>query len=290
MRKIGFITLILVSFFACNNKNIHTNKPTITVSIVPQQFFVHQIADTLFDVNVIVPTGSSPATYEPTPKQMMSLSKSDIYFRIGHIGFEKAWIDKIKSVNKKLKIIDTSEGIKLIFDDNHSHNHNDNHKGANPHIWLSPPLVKQQAKTIANKIIKYYPQYLPLIQANLKVFLHKIDSVDKKINDNLENIEERSFIVFHPVWSYFAQRYKLHQVAIENNGKEASIKRMIEIVDFAKNNNIKNILVQKEFDTNQAQSIANEIKGNVLIMNPLGYNWFATMSQINSFFAKQKVK
>lgn len=265
------------------------------MSLVPQKFFVEQISDTLFDINIMVPPGASPATYEPTPKQIMDLSNSQVYFRIGHIPFEKAWIKKISSVNKNLKIIDTSDGMNLIYEEESCCDNNNNqkttsgnsyhsHSGYNPHTWLSPDLVKKQSEIICKTLCEFYPKYEMQMQLNFKKFIAKIDSVDKSIRRRLKNVRTKKFIVFHPVWTYFADTYGLEQQAIEQNGKEASAKRMAEVVSFAKKNSITRLLVQKEFDTNQAETIAEEINGKVVIMNPLDYNWFRTMELITHFF------
>lgn len=289
------IFVVLVLFLSsCTMKNIKTGKRTITVSIVPQKFFVEQIGDTLFKVNIMVPPGASPASYEPTPKQMIDLSNSEIYFKIGHIPFEKAWMGKISSVNKNLKIIDSSEGMNLIDEedsccaDNEQHagvsaTHH-SHSGYNPHTWLSPHLVKQQSKIIYKTLCEFYPEYKEQMQHNFQKFIAQIDSVDENIRLRLKKVTTKKFIVFHPVWTYFARDYGLEQKSIEQNGKEASAKRMAEVISFAKQNKITHLLVQKEFDTNQAATIAKEINGKVVIMNPLDYNWFNTMESISVFF------
>lgn len=296
-KNIKIFTFVILTLFlsSCGTKNMKNEKMLITASIIPQKFFIEQISDTLFDVNVMVPPGASPASYEPTPKQMMDLSNSNIYFRIGHIPFEKAWMKKISSVNKNLKIIDTSEGMTLIYEEENccsndeyakknSHTSHHSHSGYNPHIWLSPDLVKQQSEIIYKTLCEFYPEYELQMQNNFKKFIAKIDSVNENIRKRLEKVKTKKFIVFHPVWTYFANDYGLEQQAIEQNGKEASAKQMAAVISFAKKNKITHLLVQKEFDTNQAETIAEEINGKVVIMNPLGYNWFETMELITAFF------
>ncbi|MDA3890909.1 MAG: zinc ABC transporter substrate-binding protein [Salinivirgaceae bacterium] len=287
IKKILVIGIFVYLLTGCVEKNIES-KLTVTVSIVPQQFFVNQIAGNWLYVNVMVPSGSSPATYEPTPQQMRDLSNSELYIKIGHIGFEKAWMNRLVSVNPKLKFIDTSEGLDLIVEEEwgeaHDHNHGHSHEGYNPHIWLSPQLVKKQAEIIFKALSSTYPQYADSMQLNLDKFIAKCDSVQQKLNSQLKQAEGTAFIVYHPVWNYLARDYNLKQVSIEHNGKEATADKLKNIIDFAKEKNIKIIVAQKEFSDAQVQTIAKEIGGKVVLLNPLEYNWFHIMKKFGNVF------
>jgi len=287
MRKKIFLPVFIIALFlsnACvNNNQKNSNKPTVTVSIIPQKFFVNKIAGDFLNVNVMVPPGQSPATYEPTPLQMRQLSKSKIYFRIGYIAFENAWIDKLASINSQMKIINTAEGTELLSDENH-HNSDNKNQGYNPHIWLLPSSVKKQATIIFNTLAKEYPEHKSEMQQNLQVFLQQCDSVQTELDKKFKPLSGTSFIVYHPVWSYLAKEYNLHQVAIEQHGKEAAADKLKKIIDFAKQNNIKTVFVQKEFNGTQAETIAKEIGGKVTVLNPLNYNWFNTMAQFAEAF------
>lgn len=290
MNKLIIIVGILLVFLACNNSSTNKSKPTVTVSIVPQKFFVNQIAGSWLNVNVMVPPGSSPATYEPTPIQMKKLSESQLYFKLGHIGFEKGWMSKLASINSNMKIIDTSKDLDLIEEEEfgvvHSdgHGHSHVHEGFNPHTWLSPELVKEQAKVIYNELLLAYPEHADSMKINLDAFIVKIDSTNRVLEEQLRHLSGVSFIVYHPVWTYLAHDYNMNQVAIEFNGKEATAKKLKEVIDFARANNIKVVFAQKEFDASQAKSIANEINGEVVLLNPLDYDWFKVMHEFGQAF------
>lgn len=280
-------TVLIVTLLSCNEIN-KTVEPTVTVSITPQKFFVDQIAGAWLNVNVMVPPGSSPATYEPTPLQMKSLANSSLYFKIGHIGFEKAWMSKLESINQGMKVVDTSKDLDLIVEKewgcSHEHHHDHSHEGYNPHIWLSPNLVKKQATVICESLILQYPQYADTMKLNLDRFLAKCDSVSTDLDSSLIKAKGLSFIVYHPVWNYLAREYELNQISLEHNGKEATADKLKEVIDYAKNNNIKTIVAQKEFSDEQAKTIANEIGGEVLLLNPLDYNWFKVMHEFAGVF------
>lgn len=290
MKNIVFLFFVTLFFTGCNSQQKMVNKPTVTVSIIPQQFFVNQIAGSWLSVNVMIPPGGSPATYEPTPRQMKDLSKSEIYFQLGHIAFEKAWKQKLKSVSKETKFVDTSQGLNLIeeqeLEEEHSdhHEHGHSHEGFNPHIWLSPSMVKSQANIIYQTLAKKYPEHQSEMKLRLDRFLNQCDSVHLQLQTQLAPSSGKSFLVYHPVWSYLAHDYNLHEVAIEYNGKEATADKLKNIIDFAKKSDLHLIFVQKEFNDNQARTIANEINGEVVQMNPLDYNWFSTMKVFGEAF------
>lgn len=111
------ILITILSFFlltACVTKQ--ANETVVTVTIEPQRYFAEKIAGDKFKINCVVPAGQSPETYDPTPQQMIQIGRSIAYLRIGPIGFEQAWMDKIRENNPKLQVFDTSEGMNLLTD------------------------------------------------------------------------------------------------------------------------------------------------------------------------------
>ncbi|MBN2789728.1 MAG: zinc ABC transporter substrate-binding protein [Candidatus Delongbacteria bacterium] len=279
--------ILIISFIilvSCTTELKQSN--IITVSILPQKFFVEKIVGDKFEVKVMVPPGASPATYEPNPSDLISLSHSPLYFRIGHIGFEKAWMAKIVNVNPKIRIVDTSKGVELIKSDHHHEGEHidEDAEGINPHIWLSPSAVKVQAEIIYNTMIDLDKDNSEFYKANYNGFLKDIDKLDMQIRMILKDISNNKFIVYHPSWSYFAEEYGLIQIPIEFEGKSPTPSVLKKIIDIAQKENVKIIIVQKQFDTKQAEAIAESIDGKVIQLDPLAENWFVNMIQIARTF------
>ena len=107
-------------------KGDEKDKLDITVRILPQKHFVDRIGGDNVNVNVMVPPGSSPATHEPKPQQLRSLSQAEAYMSIG-VPFEQAWMDRIKAANPQIQIVDTTEGIELLPMVPHDHHHHHDH-------------------------------------------------------------------------------------------------------------------------------------------------------------------
>ncbi len=273
-----------------------TSEPLdITVSILPQEYFVTKIGGDRVEVNIMVEPGASPATYEPKPQQMKALSEAEAYVSIG-VPFEKAWMEKIKGANPQMLVIDSAQGIERMemvahhhhgeAEAEHDHEHDHGAETLDPHIWLSPQLVKLQAENIYQGLVNIDPENEAEYQANLAQFLTEIDQLDRQIKQNLAGIENRQFIVFHPAWGYFARDYDLEQVSIEVGGQEPSAAELGEIVKEAKEENIKVIFAQPEFSTKSAETIAQEIGGKVLLITPLAPDWSNNLLQVSQTFAE----
>ena len=284
--------ILSLLFSPCMKKaSAGDDRINVTVSILPQKYFVEKLGGSMVDVNVMIPPGHSPATYEPSIRQMNRLYSSKIYFSIGHIPFESAWMKKIISVNKSMKIYDTSAGAELISSGSaHSHGHEgDDHEyevHVNPHIWLSPREVKSQAHVIFRALSEFDPDNTVLYKKNYEEFILELDKLDKRIREILSGLKKRKFIVYHPSWGYFARDYGLEEIPVEMDGKNPTAYHIRTLVDLANREDIRVIFIQSQFDTSQARTIANEIKGTVVKIDPLAEDWPGNMKKVSEAFRK----
>lgn len=251
------------------------SKLNVTVSILPQKYFVERVGGEFVNVSVMVQPGESPATYEPKPEQMTALADSAAYFSIG-VPFETAWLEKIQAVNTQMKMVDTTQGIDRIATAN---------GGFDPHIWLSPSLVRIQSETIYRALAELDPSHEANYTANLDAFLADIDALDADIRATLEDTKSDKFIVFHPAWGYFARAYGLEQVPIEIEGQEPSAQELAGLIEMAKAEGIKVVFAQPEFDQEDAETIAAEIGGEVILISPLNPDWLGNMKAVAGSFA-----
>ncbi|MFO8235355.1 MAG: zinc ABC transporter substrate-binding protein [Bacteroidales bacterium] len=281
-----FISVLLFSSCGKDKSTSSEEKTVISVSILPQKYFIEQIGGDEFDVNVMVPPGANPVTYEPSPRQMQKLNKSKAYLEIGHLVFEKAWMPKIRSLNSRMEVFDQSEGVDLITDEVNSHGGHNHSHGTDPHIWMSPKSVRKQAKTIYNMLRKLNSDNDEKYQENYTEFLHQLDMLDAYMKKQFATVDNRTFLIFHPALSYLARDYELKQIPIEIEGKEPSSLKMEELIQKAEENNIKTIFIQEQFSTDNAQVIAKELDAEVVPINPLGYNWFSEMEEITDKLVK----
>ena len=273
-RLLPILTLFIC--FACGNTAQKSEKAIITVTLEPLRYFTEAIAGENYQVVSMVPKGSSPESYDPTPQQLVNLSKSQAYFRIGHIGFEQAWMKKLEANCPDMKIYDTSKGIDLIRDKGHWHGNHFHEGGVEPHIWNST----QNALIIADNIYQALCELDSTHQADYKNRLDRlkqsIQQTDAETRKLLENADS-TFLIYHPALSYFARDYGLKQISIEEGGKEPSPAQLKKLIETCRNENVHTIFVQQEFDQRNAQLIAHELGIDIVSINPLSYDWTEEM-------------
>ncbi|NOX71971.1 MAG: zinc ABC transporter solute-binding protein [Candidatus Micrarchaeota archaeon] len=252
------------------------DKIEVFVSILPQAEFVEAIGGEHVNVHVMIPPGASPATYDPSPSSLAKLSEADVYFRIGYIPFEKAHMKAIESVNPSMKIVDTSNGINLRYEEN---------GGVDPHIWLSPKLVEKQVEIIARTLKDLNPDNAGEYEKNKDAYILRLEKLHEDIADATSSMKIRKFIVFHPSWGYFADEFNLEQISIEVDGKEPTASKLKELVNIAKDEGIHVIFYEPQFSKESAETIAKEIGGKVVPIDPLPENYIRRMKNIANIFS-----
>ncbi|WP_099238694.1 metal ABC transporter solute-binding protein, Zn/Mn family [Synechococcus sp. BDU 130192] len=265
----------------------------ITVSVLPQQYFVEKIGGDRVQVSTLVGPGIEAENYEPKPQQLKDLSEADAYIGIG-IFFEEVWGDRLRSANREMTWLDTAEGIEKLpladhhhhGDDGHSHSHDHEGELLDPHIWLSPQRVKQQAESIYQLLVQLDPDGETIYADNLNQFLGELDQLDQTIRERLAPLENRTFLVFHPAWGYFAADYDLEQISIEVEGQEPSAAELAQLVQTAKEKQIRTIFVQYQFNVQAAEAIAQEINAEVVPLDPLAPNWSENMLAMTDEFVQ----
>ena len=285
MKQLILFPILLLCLTACSSKQQQSEEPTVTVTLEPLRYFTEAIAGDKFKVVSMVPKGSSPETYDPTPQQLVNLDKSTAYLRIGHIGFEQAWMDKLTTNAPHLKIFDTSKGIDVIQEAGHDHGDHHHEGGIEPHIWNST----RNASVIADNI---YAALCELDSENEPYYKHRRDSLqqiiaqtDTEVRNQLQNADS-TFLIYHPALSYFARDYGLKQISIEEGGKEPSPAHLKELIETCRRDNARVIFVQQEFDTRNAKLIADELGITVIPINPLIYEWQGEMLNVANALAK----
>ena len=267
MKKIALFSSLFIATYSYATINA-------IVSIVPQKIFLEQIAKDKVNITTMVKPGVSMHTYEPRPSDMKNITKADIYFAMG-VEFEEHWLNKFRSLNKTMTLVDTSKDITKLPSTKHDHHHKDEH--LDPHIWTSPSNVKQISKNILDALILKDKDNKDFYIKNYKEFVKKIEQTDKTIKNILSQKSTKNFMVFHPSWQYFANEYSLNQIPIEIEGKNPKPKTIKNLIEKAKKDNIQTIFASPHKSNKIAQLIANELKIKVIKISPMNENWSKTM-------------
>jgi zinc transport system substrate-binding protein len=283
-RYIFFILFIILIFTTgCPQQEKKSNKINVVVSIMPLAEFAEKVGRVKTSVSVMVPPGASPHTYEPTPGQLVKLSKAKLYVKVGSpIEFELVWLDKILSANKNIFVVDASYGIEfmnVVY--KHNHEQNEHHYiGDDPHIWLSPKNAKIMVENIYNGFVSIDPDNKEYYLENKRSYLRELDELDLEIEILLADKINRRFMVYHPSWAYFARDYNLEQIPIEKGGKEPTARSIQFLIEQARIQNIRVIFASPQFNTESAEVIAREIKGQVVLIDPLQKDYITNMKKI----------
>lgn len=261
----------------------------LTVSILPQKYFAEQLFEPPIDINVIIGPGQSPATYEPTPKQLAAFGEAGTYYSIG-MPFENGLIRKLENSSWNVPVIRTQAGIQLRPISGHTHHdghdHGDTGETLDPHIWLDPVLVKAIAQNMSDshKIGTY--DNSGSCKQMLAEFLEKLDSLHASISRKLAPYKGQKLYVFHPSFGYFCDRYGLEQIAIETEGKEPSARQLAKLITQARADKVKAIIIQSQFSRKTAEAIAHEIGAEVISLDPLAYDYIQNMKHMADVIAE----
>lgn len=241
------------------------DRPIVLVSVPPQAYFVERLAGDLVQVEVMVPPGANPATYEPSMAQLRSVARGQLYFKVGHphFPFESTWLAHLLESNPHLEAIDGSAGLEIGRED--------------PHVWTSPRNAAVMARIYAQALSELLPQDEGAIRGNLQQFEEEIAALDLEISELLGEENKRKFLVFHPAWGYFAADYGLTQTAIEEDGKEPDPLALANIIKTAREDGIQVVFTQPQFSHRGAEVIAAEIGARVVELDPLAQDWLENM-------------
>lgn len=253
----------------------------VAVTLLPQAEIAQSVGGERVCITVIVPPGAEPHTYEPSAAQLVQVSRSDVYFRLGPglLPFEDTLVERIRTLNPGIRVVDTSEGINPIEKDADSLG---GPQGKNPHIWLSPSNIGIMAVNMERGLAGADPLFRAEYEANTRAYLQKTEATDHNIRATLSGLEGRSFLVFHPAWDYFAREYDLVQIAVEKEGKEPTARDLSTLINRARDQGIRVVFAEPQFPTRGAEEIAREINGTVVLLDPLAPHTLANLEQVAS--------
>ncbi len=290
MKKLIFITVfffvssLLIMLTGCTTEEATqviedkqdevSQKIVVAVSIVPQKAFVEAVGGDLVEVVLLVPPGSSPGNYEPTPQEMVSFSQSSVYFAIG-VPTEAANIMPQAEEIDTIKIVRLQDEVAAIHPDRElAPGRRD------AHIWLSPKRAQVMVEVMARELSLLDEANRETYEKNARQFIAELDELNGFLSETFSKLSNNKFIVFHPAFGYLADDYGLEMYALEQDGKEATPQRLQEMIDLAKIEGIKVIFYQKEIDSQQSAAFAEEIGGKTVQLAPLSPHYIENLKKV----------
>lgn len=246
----------------------------IYASFYPMYFLASEIAGDKAEVVSMVPAGAEPHDWEPTPKLIIELSKADMLIYNG-AGME-TWIENIlTNISKdRTKIVDASKDIELLEPSEHEtgeeHEGEEHEHGSfDPHIWVSPKRIMQQAQTVYDALAEVDPENSEYYGANYKELIARLSKLDNDIKAAAGTFRSNVMVVSHEAFGYFAEDYGLEQVAIRgiNPQEEPSPSKMAELVGICRENNVKYIFFEKLTSPKLSETLAREVGAGTMVLN-----------------------
>jgi zinc transport system substrate-binding protein len=277
-RWLAFLTLVTLGSCREPSAEDADSRLRVFAGIPPLAYLAEQIGGAHVRVDVLVQPGQDPHTFEPTPAQVRALGKAALFLKID-MPFEDQLLQRIAQGNRRLTIVDTTKGMKKRAmkgtcgspDAGHDHHH-DADGAPDPHVWLSPLLLKIQAENVAAALCQADGKHEADYRRNLAALLDRLNDLHRQIAQRLAPYRGRAFYVFHPGFGYFADTYGLREVAIEAGGRSPTTKSLRTLIEQARADQVKTIFVQPQSPSQSAEVIAKAIDGHVVTINGLDHD------------------
>ena len=249
----------------------------VAVSVPPLGYAVERIAGDAVSVRVMLPPGANPATYSPTLEQLADLERAFLYVKVGHprFPFEATWLGPLLEERPGLEVVDASAGLAVDPGD--------------PHVWVAPELVLGMVANLEAALARRIPERAEAFAAGRQGFEAEIDALDAELAGLFAPLRGWRFVVFHPAWGALARQYGLVQIAIEEEGKEPPAGRIVELVAICRAAGVRRIIAQPQFARAAAELVASEIGAEVVLADPLAYEWTANLRRVAHTIAEAAV-
>lgn len=249
-----------------------TTKLKVAASFFPLYEFARNVGGNKAEVYSFLPIGEEPHSWEPSIQQIEKVKRTKIFIYNG-AGME-AYVSNFISSGEfsNVTFVKATEGISLIKADSVE---NDKEilaeGGLDPHVWNDPIYAEQEVINIKNAMKKADPANSQYYEDNAKVYLTKLAELDSSIKSGLSNCKKDTFISFHNAFNYFSNRYGIHDVWISGMAPESDVppQDIQKIIQVAKNKNAKVIFSEDLVDPRLANTLADEVGAQVMILSPL---------------------
>lgn len=244
------------------------------VSLEPQRWLLEQLVDSTASVATMLPGGADPETTEPSVTQRLAADDAIAYFATGLLPFEGRLAQSLKG-----GYVETLDGVSLIYG---THDHGDSHAAhvPDPHVWTSPRRMAAMAGGMAEALSRLTPEHSIDYERRRDALVARLDSIDRLTAEAINASGVKSFAVWHPFLSYFADDYGLTQIVVGQDGKEMSALQIKEAIDKARAAGVKVLFVERGDDSRQAAVIADGIGARLVSLNPMAYDFEQQMSLI----------
>ena len=273
------ITFFVLILGACGQKVSQDNRNEtkgmkIVTSFYPVYAMVKEISGDLNDVRMIQ-SSSGIHSYEPSANDIAAIYDADVF--VYHSHTLESWAGSLDpSLQKsKVKVLEASEGMTLDrvsgLEDIEVGKGVDEKSLYDPHTWLDPEKVAEEAQIIADKLSELDSENKEIYQSNAKKFIDQAHELTNKYKPIFDKVEQRTFVTQHTAFSYLAKRFDLNQLGIAgiSPDQEPSPRQLTEIQEFVKTYKVKTIFTESNASSKVAETLIKSTGVSLKILNPL---------------------
>ncbi len=261
-------------------------RPVVFVSIPPQAWLVKRLAGDAVEVQTLLAGGVNPHTYEPNARQLRKLAEASLYLTVG-MPFEAPLAERAGVLNPSLTVaaMDTGIAKRGAPAQGHAHDHGaPGHvcggAGGDPHIWLSPRLMGAMASNTVTALERALPALQPGLAGRLAATAAEIRATDDAVRERLAGLRTRTWVVYHPSWSYFAERYGLVLLAVEEDGKTPSARHLAAVIRQAREAGVRVVFTEPQYDRRPVTTLARQVGARLEVIDPLAEAWPELMRDV----------
>lgn len=275
MKKTIF-TIFLLSFLLSCSGDKSDNNPTIYVTITPLKALVKELTCGDFAVEVVVPEGASPESFEPTARHISAMSEAEFVFEVGLINFEQSLVKHLGD-----NLVNLSEGIEPMAGCcSHAHHHGHHHShGIDPHIWTAPRTLRTMVENARDAVVERYPDSVKYESA-AQTLIERIEALDRRCAEKIKASDAHTMMIYHPAYTYFARDYGIEQIAIEQDGKEPTPRQLTALVERAESEGINAIFIQPQYSADKVRAIAESCNAEIIFTDPLSKDILSEIERI----------
>lgn len=264
------IGAIFIALGNINKDNKQRDKITVVTSLFPEYDFVKQIGKDKVDVKILLPPGTESHTYEPTPKDIVSINEADMFIYTSNQ--MEPWAEKIaESIDSKDTIIlQAGQDINLI-EIEHDHEEGNEEHATDAHIWLNPLNAIKMVENITDKLCEISKENEEYFRSNANAYIEELKKLDTEIEETVKSSKTKKLVFGGEfAYIYFLNRYNLEYATAYDGcgeGAEPSAKKIKEIIDTMNNEKIPVIFYEELSAGKIAKMIAEETDAKALVFN-----------------------
>lgn len=249
-----------------SQKEKEQGKINIVASFYPLAYIATVVGDGFVSVENLVPAGTEPHDFEPSPRQLVDIGQSDLFLYNG-AGFEP-WVNKWeKSVpTRPAQVINMAEALKeqgVVFIEENG--------AINPHFWLDPVLFGEEVKIVRDTLVAIDSEHEAVFRENADRLVKELSDLDQRFRDGLSSCALRDVIVLHEAFVYLSRQYGFTATSIAGISpeEEPSPKELVRIITLARDKGVKHVFSETIASPKFSEAVAREIGGTMLVLNPI---------------------